>query len=988
MKTTRDLLLILIAAVLAAAPRSLAQFGPGVGTGPGTFSIDVSKYGAVPDDGVDDTAAIQAALYECSLSTAGQVTVTKPGRYEVTNLYTSAGSSPTAPNSTLNAALVIYSNTKLVSSPGVEFHLGITQNAARCYILRNADPTAGNSNVTIDGGFWNGGGIVAEATYVSDTSVTIPGDYAARLAGQTFYLSAVSGKTAFTCTTATYNSGTGLTTVNEAAGAPVCYSGGLQSSWQLSNVRAPALVTCSNAANTITVAGDYRAYASDGSTVFLYNNGAGTATWNRAFTVSGTPSFGGGNTTVTTVEDLAGATEGASGSLAFVHTTTWYADLIRLQNVTDLAVRNTKGGGVDKYVWHVVGCTRATFQSNVFNNGSDGIHLGGGNTNVSIRDTRGRTLDNLIACVQDEKWYRSAQTDISGNNKNILVEGVFLDSGVTTFEPFRSTGTSAYSLEGLTLRSFYGTVGAGYGIRIADDTAAGYGNLTGCVHKGIVIEDIHLAAPSGYAVVTVSGSGTKDVTIRGLEVKIAANTGVLIAEASASFPLTLDALTISDLTTATPCTGKLVQIDSIVKRLNVTGVNASIGSGGVAIQVSAAPGLIVDGNVSSSSVEAENSSGTAVFASFLNTASLSRINFSGVNFRKTAGGTAYPLNVTGRAHVDFSGCSFVNTSGATSTMFCNINSGGKVRVTGGSCRIDLDGDGEYTDNGLTFFGTQNASTYVSVDNPAWAVGLTSSGANGHRVLFKTGDASFSPRDGDRFYNSDAFAYVGTTYTRGYTNGAPGTTFSDATNSPFVAADADTNTPIAITAISGTSTTAATVNITARTDASNVTIASNAFGNSAGNPPPPSDASHGDITYAIRRHEGSPGPGLMVFNGTASLWEAVTPGIRNTDAAGTYFLGKQHGGMTFSNAAAAGTITWVLPPAVVGVKPFRFMRAVAQTVRIEPANQEQIALPSTGVAGAASKYLSMDTTGAYVELACRATGVWSVTGYSGTFTAEP
>lgn len=62
-------------------------------------------------------------------------------------------------------------------------------------------------------------------------------------------------------------------------------------------------------------------------------------------------------------------------------------------------------------------------------------------------------------------------------------------------------------------------------------------------------------------------------------------------------------------------------------------------------------------------------------------------------------------------------------------------------------------------------------------------------------------------------------------------------------------------------------------------------------------------------------------------------------------------------------------------------------AVVRLDRLEQ-NEKRREWVVRAIGGAASKYLSMDSTGAYVELACRATGVWSVAGYSGTFAAEP
>lgn len=89
----------------------------------------------------------------------------------------------------------------------------------------------------------------------------------------------------------------------------------------------------------------------------------------------------------------------------------------------------------------------------------------------------------------------------------------------------------------------------------------------------------------------------------------------------------------------------------------------------------------------------------------------------------------------------------------------------------------------------------------------------------------------------------------------------------------------------------------------------------------------------------------------------------------------------------TNAGASGTVTLTLPAAVVGLEYFFGVRA-AQALRIDPSGNETISLPSTGVPGAAGKYLVADAVGETVHLMCVAAGTWAVMGYTGTWTAEP
>lgn len=93
------------------------------------------------------------------------------------------------------------------------------------------------------------------------------------------------------------------------------------------------------------------------------------------------------------------------------------------------------------------------------------------------------------------------------------------------------------------------------------------------------------------------------------------------------------------------------------------------------------------------------------------------------------------------------------------------------------------------------------------------------------------------------------------------------------------------------------------------------------------------------------------------------------------------------GSVHTNTGASGTITLVLPPATVGLE-FFFGVGAAQALRLDPDGTETISLPSTGVPGAAGKYLWADAVGESVHLLCTVAGSWTVMGYTGTWTAEP
>jgi len=104
-----------------------------------------------------------------------------------------------------------------------------------------------------------------------------------------------------------------------------------------------------------------------------------------------------------------------------------------------------------------------------------------------------------------------------------------------------------------------------------------------------------------------------------------------------------------------------------------------------------------------------------------------------------------------------------------------------------------------------------------------------------------------------------------------------------------------------------------------------------------------------------------------------------------DADGATITAEQTGGY-ISNHGASATATFALPPAIPGLEYTAIVEA-AQQLRLDPNGTETIALPSTGVQGAAGKYLVADAVGENVKLVCIRAGAWSCAGFTGTWTAE-
>lgn len=101
----------------------------------------------------------------------------------------------------------------------------------------------------------------------------------------------------------------------------------------------------------------------------------------------------------------------------------------------------------------------------------------------------------------------------------------------------------------------------------------------------------------------------------------------------------------------------------------------------------------------------------------------------------------------------------------------------------------------------------------------------------------------------------------------------------------------------------------------------------------------------------------------------------------------YSVTADESGQVFTTVGASGTVVFSLPAAVVGLEYF-FRVGAAQELRIDPNGTETIALPSTGVQGAAGKYLTANADGESVHVLCDKAGQWTVYGYTGTWTAEP
>lgn len=134
-----------------------------------------------------------------------------------------------------------------------------------------------------------------------------------------------------------------------------------------------------------------------------------------------------------------------------------------------------------------------------------------------------------------------------------------------------------------------------------------------------------------------------------------------------------------------------------------------------------------------------------------------------------------------------------------------------------------------------------------------------------------------------------------------------------------------------------------------------------------------------------------GIALEAAAGAASVFPALRiPGIDGTKDVEAHTaddtLTEAESGSVHTTTGASGTVVFTLPAAVVGLE-YYFQVGAAQELRLDPDGTETVALPSTGVQGAAGKYLTANADGETVHIVCTTAGGWSVFGYTGTWTAE-
>lgn len=112
------------------------------------FTVDAASFGALPDDSISDSVALQSALTAVKNAGGGTAWITRPGVYMVDD---TLANRVTANSATFKTALTIASKVSFRGVPGV-----IIRSAANVHSLMNESGSSGNNGILIDGITWEG----------------------------------------------------------------------------------------------------------------------------------------------------------------------------------------------------------------------------------------------------------------------------------------------------------------------------------------------------------------------------------------------------------------------------------------------------------------------------------------------------------------------------------------------------------------------------------------------------------------------------------------------------------------------------------------------------------------------------------------------------------------------------------------------------------------------------------------------------------------
>jgi hypothetical protein len=121
-------------------------------------------------------------------------------------------------------------------------------------------------------------------------------------------------------------------------------------------------------------------------------------------------------------------------------------------------------------------------------------------------------------------------------------------------------------------------------------------------------------------------------------------------------------------------------------------------------------------------------------------------------------------------------------------------------------------------------------------------------------------------------------------------------------------------------------------------------------------------------------------GIIQGQASGFIFSGMNRVQANTSA--TTVIGGAQVGLTLTNTGTANNVTFDMPAAVVGME-YTFLRdSASYVIRIDPNSDENIRGADDG------KYLSLDSDGACVKIACVTAGQWEIVHTNGTTAFEP
>lgn len=585
---------------------------------------------------------------------------------------------------------------------------------------------------------------------------------------------------------------------------------------------------------------------------------------------------------------------------------------------------------------------------------------GGGDQLVAIGPSNGGTTSYYPEIV--------GSTDTTARYaRNLTVRNVFCNA---EYAPIRFFGRVTDTIENVLIDGVHGTVANGTVIGLADDPN-GTGELVGCLMRNIRCTNITATPSSGNKQVAVTARNATDITLDGgsLDSGATANVGILMVnQGSASYPVAFTNATWTNGTSTITKTGAFA-------RTVLTPSTVLIVTGGTGVTTGV---YRVTSKTSSDAVVVDRSmsGGAPTDVAFI-VCNLGEVKINNYNVRDAVIGKLVEVaaNLSGYG----AAAQRITVNNLTARLgWDGASTFGRIYSTGFADNLAL-----YTSwNNVTLEGAYNGANPPS-NVQGWDFGPTTF-ATYHSIeglnVFALGSSSIVMRSqstagafvnardwtianisGNVVQVTTANAFMRIVGSGRYT--AIGTftpTFCSAAdryvqiNWPEFRADAYKVRPNEGDMLTNTNGTAAQV--AAGTVRVKATASMSAAGEFSGTPVDP--------------------------------WAVDTVYRRTSTKTANYTIKVGESGTAFNTDGAAGTVTFTLPAATAG-QWYSFRNGSVNALQVDANGTETIALPSTGVQGAAGKYLqTTGTNGPTVVIACDKAGQWSVYGFTGTWTAEP